>query len=547
MTDPSVPDRSTEERTSSSVSTAARPDGAFVLGLDGVPWNLIQQWTDDGELPAFTKILENGAAGPLESTVPDSTPLAWPSIATGTWPDKHGIYWFQKLMEDGTHRMNTSEDLQQPALWEFLSPAVVGNVPMTYPAPEIDGTLVSGMMSPGVTEDCASPKAFAQTLTDRIPEYRIGLDWQEYADRPAEFESDLSELLSTRRKLMELLMETDDWRLFFFVYTAPDRLQHLLWDEETLLRHYRELDDILGEVMEYVDQHDSVLYIVSDHGFGPIDQSISLPRVLEQAGHLQRQETSGSRGHLSRLGLTKSTVESWLDTVGLDNRTVVDYLPQAFVNAVALHIPGTHSLYDIDYEQTEAFVHGSGCVYINDTERFKHGSVAPDHVESVKQAVKESFERLVDPETNEQVLDVYDGDELFGRDDRSPDLVVKGIAGYEGLARLTDDVFIETEAKAASHRPEGIFFAWGPGIEAGSTPSEASVVDVAPTLLHSIGEPIPSNMDGRVLDSIFSETTPPVERSGTADDSDPRRLDRSEDDHDTQRVEDRLRGLGYLD
>lgn len=535
-------------RTDVSTKTSERPERAFVLGLDGVPWDLIHKWAERGDLPAFAEVLETGAAGPLESTVPASTPLAWPSIATGTWPDKHGIYWFRKLVADGTHRINTSEDMDQPALWEYLTPAVVGNVPMTYPAPEIDGKLVSGMMSPKVTDEIAHPTSVAETISEQIPEYRIGLDWKEYADSQEEFESDLSELVSVRRQLMQLLMETDDWRLFFFVYTAPDRLQHLLWDREALLRHYRELDDILREVLEYVDQQDGVLYIVSDHGFGPIEQSVSLPRVLERCGHLSRQEESGSRGHLSRLGLTKSTVESWLDTVGLDSRTVVDYLPQAFVNMIALQIPGNNSLYDIDHERTEAFVHGSGCVYINDTERFDQGQVDPDHVDSVKQSVRESFENVVGPETGKQVLRVYDGDEQFDSDSQSPDLVVKGNDGYEGLTMLTDEVFVDTEAKAASHRSEGMFFAWGPGIEAGTTPSDATVVDVAPTVLHSLGEPIPQGMDGRVLDGVFSYTTSPTERSGkTPDTFEPGRPDRPKPDYDTEKVEERLRGLGYRD
>jgi hypothetical protein len=38
------------------------------------------------------------------------------------------------------------------------------------------------------------------------------------------------------------------------VFTAPDRLQHLNWDETVLLEHYRYLDDILGEVIDYTEE-----------------------------------------------------------------------------------------------------------------------------------------------------------------------------------------------------------------------------------------------------------------------------------------------------
>jgi predicted AlkP superfamily phosphohydrolase/phosphomutase len=49
------------------------------------------------------------------------------------------------------------------------------------------------------------------------------------------------------------------------------------------------------------------------------------------------------------------------------------------------------------------------------------------------------------------------------------------------------------------HRREGIFIAAGPGIHAGVDLPEASILDLAPTILHLLGEPVPREMDGRVL------------------------------------------------
>lgn len=139
---------------SRSSPTAER---AFVLGFDGVPWRLIDQWSEEGELPNFARMREEGAAGTLESTQPATTPLAWPSIATGVWPDKHGVYGFQNLSSDYTHEMYTSHDIKQPTLWEQVTPAHVGNVPMTYPAQEIDGTMVTGMMTPSTDKEYTHP------------------------------------------------------------------------------------------------------------------------------------------------------------------------------------------------------------------------------------------------------------------------------------------------------------------------------------------------------------------------------------------------------
>jgi predicted AlkP superfamily phosphohydrolase/phosphomutase len=524
---------------------------AFVLGLDGIPWYLIEQWAAAGELPHFARMIEEGAAGPLRSTTPATTALAWPSIATGVGPDKHGIYGFQKLSGEHTHRMYLNTDVRQPELWDVLSPAAVGNVPMTYPASEIDGELVAGMMTPDLEGTFTHPPEFSDEIRRRIPAYQVGLDWSDYAGREREFARALSGLVGARRKLMRLLMEREDWRLFFFVYTAPDRLQHLVWDEDVLLDHYRELDDILGEVMEYANEHEANLFVVSDHGFGPISTFVSVNRIFENEGYLVRRRDGGTRGLLSDLGVTKSGVMSALKRVGIDDKTLVEYLPQGLLDATAKQIPGEHALYDVDFGETRVFFHGSGTVYVNDTRRFANGTVDPADVPALKRDVEAMLSRVVDPETGERALDVYDGVELFPADENAPDLVVRGREEYQTIQSITDEVFTGSGTKVASHRSEGIFLATGPDVAAGTTPENAHVVDVAPTLLHTVGEPIPENADGRVLTELFDPESGaarrPVEtRAYTAGDR-PTRAGESEDNADYSGVEDRLRGLGYLE
>ena len=529
--------------------TQTSANRAFVLGLDGVPWYLIERWTDAGELPHFARLIEEGAAGTLRSTTPATTPLAWPSIATGVWPDKHGIYGFQKLSGDHTHRMYLNTDVAQPELWDVLSPAAVGNVPMTYPASEIDGELVTGMMTPDLEGTFTHPPELSDEIRRRIPDYRIGLDWSEYEGREREFTRALSGLVDARRELMRLLMDrAADWRLFFFVYTAPDRLQHLVWNDEVLLDHYRKLDEILGEVMDYAAEHDALLTVVSDHGFGPISTFVSVNRVLEKEGYLTRRRDGGARGLLSDLGVDKSSVMGALKRIGITDRTLVDYLPQGLLDATAKQIPGEHALYDVDFGGTRAFLHGPGLLYVNDTRRFADGTVDPADVPALKRDLEAMLSRVVDPETGEQALAVYDGAELFSTDENAPDLVVRGRDGYQTIKSVTDDVFTSSGSKVASHRSEGIVLAWGPGIEAGATPEDATVVDVAPTILHAVGEPIPENTDGRVLTELFAPDSEPTNRSiitrayaaGNA-------TAQADDDADYSGVEDRLRGLGYLE
>ena len=58
------------------------------------------------------------------------------------------------------------------------------------------------------------------------------------------------------------------------------------------------------------------------------------------------------------------------------------------------------------------------------------------------------------------------------------------------------------------HRSEGIFIASGPNIRQGVTLPESNILDLAPTMLHLLGEKVPTIFDGRVLQEIFVQETP---------------------------------------
>ncbi len=521
---------------------------AFVLGFDGVPWRLVEQWCDAGELPNFERLRQEGAAGPLESTTPPTTPLAWPSIATGVWPDKHGIYGFQNLSPSYSHEMYTSRDCKQPTLWEQLSPAHVGNVPLTFPPSEIDGTMVTGMVTPSTEQEFTYPPELGDEIAQRIPNYDISINYPDYANRLDAFEAAIDEMLERRRELMRLQIEQagDDWQLFFFVYTAPDRFQHLVWEMDRLLAHYKRLDDVLGEVIEYTDRHDATLFVVSDHGFGPIEELVYVNHILEREGYLVRREDDGARGALASLGISRDRIKGALERVGISEERLVSTLPRPLLDSVAEQIPGDHALYDVDFERTAAFVHDAGNCYVNDTERFEEGVVDPTDVPQLKDELVDLFESFTDDDGT-QLLVVKDGDDLFPNDDNSPDLIVNAIDGYESRNAITDEPIGETGTYAASHRSTGILFCRGPPIDAGASLRGARVVDVAPTLLHGIGQPVPRDADGRVLFDAFDPEAVPsrtkVERTDLT------RTDRDDEDPDEDftDVEDRLKGLGYME
>ena len=62
-----------------------------------------------------------------------------------------------------------------------------------------------------------------------------------------------------------------------------------------------------------------------------------------------------------------------------------------------------------------------------------------------------------------------------------------------------------TRVGAASHggAPDGVLLVVGPGIRPGAVPANASVLDVAPTILYLMGLPVARDMEGRVLTEIL--------------------------------------------
>lgn len=63
----------------------------------------------------------------------------------------------------------------------------------------------------------------------------------------------------------------------------------------------------------------------------------------------------------------------------------------------------------------------------------------------------------------------------------------------------------EPAGPAAEHSPYGIFCLRGPGIQPGERIYGASLLDIAPTLLHLYGLPVGRDMDGKVLVNCFTE------------------------------------------
>lgn len=71
----------------------ARP-GAFVLGIDGVDPVILQRLMDEGRMPHFQRLAQEGSFQELGTSNPPQSPVAWSNFVTGMNPGGHGIYDF---------------------------------------------------------------------------------------------------------------------------------------------------------------------------------------------------------------------------------------------------------------------------------------------------------------------------------------------------------------------------------------------------------------------------------------------------------------------
>lgn len=509
---------------------------SFVLGLDGVPWDLLERWAQSGDLPNVQTLLETGASGPLESTLPPSTAVTWPSIATGVRPDKHGIYGIWRLDGSYQRRLHTSADLRQPPLWELLAPAVVVNAPVTYPARDLEGTMVTGMVTPQRDAGFTHPPEFADEMAEVAPGYRIGPSLPP-AGRSS-FLDDLDDVIASRWRLIKHLMHERDWSLFFAVFTAPDRLQHVLWDEAVLRSYYRQFDAMLGEIIDRVQDCGANLFVLSGHGFGRVSDVIHVNRLLEEAGYLQRRRHSTDGGRSERV------TGGFTSIPGRAGPAVDDGSGGAATGP--LHTRGISQpdpYRDVRFGRTRVFGHGTRTLYVNDRIRFADGTVAPADRARVKREAMTFLESATRPDGEAPLLRVYDGSELFPTDPKAPDIVVEGTRETALSSVPSGDIVRPVAGAAGAHRSTGALVAWGPNIRHREL-ADATVYDVAPTLLHGQLNPIPRDVDGRVLD-IFSRGTSSGNRAPTYVDA--RRGVRGDPTGADVIETDRLRGLEHFE
>ncbi len=263
------------------------------------------------------------------------------------------------------------------------------------------------------------------------------------------------------------------------VFDITDRLQHMFWryleadhpanpgKDTEWHRHairdlYRKMDELVGRLLQKVDD-ETVVFVMSDHGFNSFRRGVNLNAWLHQNGYLAVHE--GPSG------------KEWFE--------------------------------EVDWSRTRAYAVGLGGIYLNLQGREAQGVVAPgEETRAVKREIQSGLRGLLDPdETAPAIAEVYDTREVYRGPyvGEGPDLIVGFNPGYRvswscATGAITSEVFEDnTRSWSGDHcmnPPDvpGILFSNRQIEEA-----EPCIMDLGPTVLDLFGVPVPAYCDGKSL------------------------------------------------
>ena len=388
-----------------------------IIGLDGVPFGLLDDLSDRGTMPGFKELKKEGEFVPMKSTIPANSAVSWSTIITGQNPGVHGVYGFTDLMSNSyTNSFHSFLNLKASPFWNVKEAHryLIINLPASFPAPEINGALVSGFVSPD-QDRAVFPPSYSRKLKELG--YQIDVDSSKVKKSKMMFLKELNDVIDRRIEALDFLSLKIDWDILMFIVTGTDRIEHHLWDayqnknhewHQDFLVFYGKVDEAISHITSMVDE-ETPLLMLSDHGMEGVNEAVNVNTHLAQQGFLKLEEN-----------------------------------PRKSYNGIN--------------RGTTAFALESARVYINKVGRFPRGSVRKDkeleminHVSDLFLELKRGGRKVIKEVHRRE--DIYRGLET----ERAPDLVLVPETGFSlktGL--LKDDVF-EKDFLTGKHTEDDAF------------------------------------------------------------------------------------------
>lgn len=517
--------------------------GTICVGLDGASWDVVDPLIEAGELPTLERLRKEGVRSENRSCLPPATFPNWKCYSTGKNPGGFGSFWFEDVDFEGREiTVPDSRSFQSAELWDYLGEAghTVGvvNVPTTYPPKPVDGYLVAG--GPGAGDaGYTYPAALEGELIDRY-DYRVHPkqvpinknDWDSAAI------DSVHQVIKSRFDVAHDILDrgVDFLSLTVFYINV---LQHYYGVDAPVVEGWRIIDEHLAELEERCEN----LVVMSDHGSGEIRTVFWVNTWLEREGYLRT--TSGVGDSLfSALGNQRDRILDIARAAGLE--TALRALTPAWLKRRiqpdgAFQQDSKESL--IDWEETVALGSGQGPIYLD------RGGLANDEYERLRTELIERFGALSSPMTGEPIAEgVHRGEEVYSGPyiAEGPDLVVEQRDGVHINGGIGRDAVFEGPSKWHSENYRaGVFLLHSEYGRAGEWVDGLNITDLTPTILHLVGEAVPTDIHGKVRTDIFVEGSPPAQREvSRREPLASRQIKAGRDDSDD--VVSRLQDLGYL-
>lgn len=554
---------------------------AFIISLDGSTFDILRPFMQQGCMPNLKSLMERSLSAELESVIPAVTAPAWTSFMTGKNPSNHGVFGFTQFdPQDYRVKLTNSRDIRSKTIWQILSDkgkrCIVVNLPYTTPPYAINGIMVAGWDSPPT--NFTYPPELAEKILQQFPDYRSNLNMWIFDYMPGKSDGNFDRLIDTLihgtqegSLLAQRFLEEEEWDVFMVHFQQTDWIQHKLWGmiEESardatstdakvqrVRECYRQFDEQVGVLLRKVQRHSPFTIVLSDHGFGDYKGDLYPNYYLNKWGYYHESATAEKdtakpiRDLFSKNKLLAQVYRGMAHVKhGLDR--VLEFKRYRNFNSWVDFAGGTFGgrALPVDWSRTKVATVGAyecAFLYVNVIGRGQAGIVRPEECEAIIADVIAKFDEVRHPVTGKKVYKrVARGTEIYakcGKDILLPDVILLPEDGY-GLSSKVSDALPEATAEGV-HRHNGVVFLEGEGIKNSLEGFSPFLIDMAPTLLHELGLPVPADMDGRVLEEIFAA---------------PRKVQYEEVDNavshervqylesEAEMIEERLKALGYVE
>jgi predicted AlkP superfamily phosphohydrolase/phosphomutase len=508
----------------------------FIVGIDAMEWSLVQRWANEGKLPAFRRLIEQGVRSELSTTASQLPDTVWACIYTGTNPAKFEKFFYVQYDASTMGLRNVPDDaIRRTPFWDYLSAAGqrvgVADVPKFPLSKSINGFQFTNWGAHATkTARVSYPQNLINELDARFGRHPVG-DCDKFDARPdslRELRQRVLDGVKAHGEAFRWLMREQQWDVFFASFSAAHCIGHHFWHgvdashprhgehefDGTMEDVYRAIDREIGEMLELVDPSTRVM-IVSGHGMGPIfHASWNLPEMLDLWGYGTKPASRVSAGEKPN----RAKVNPWrilkMVVPGPVQYFIRDHLPKfAQDQLLFLWYRGGKN-----WKGCRAFAipnnDSVGAIRVSVKGRDRDGVVEPDEYQAVCRDIANALYELRDKEGGRPLIkqvtlthETFHGPYL----EQLPDLTVLWDQSFAWSTvyspRFGTLEIKQQDSRTGGHSSHGFVLMTGPDIPANLELPHSSIYDIAPTVLQAANVPIPEDMDGHPLPVPAAVTT----------------------------------------